>query len=570
MSDVAVIAPQDLDADSLWAAVEEAAARHRETPAGAEHERACNELIDALMDLAPFVADAPTAISTRTRALARRHGFVAIENTIARSPVSLTVVGKPAKPAHKEITMLLAKGYAENAAAGHPNQGWVELSLAEIADMLYPSTKRGGWQYERIRNLLQDLCGALVTEEWLVQDTRTDRWFTIAQGGVMTSADGGRAAVQLTEPMQRSILENHWTYVEREAVRRLRLASPRSDGPELLYLWLVTERLPFKWKVFADPDAETSKGAGRRSVAARLNMPGKKKRDVVAAIRKAAKVVCATFPEYTITVEPGKSRGTWNLCANRRQVVGSLAEESSNHHDSGVREPDGPVYEDGTDAVYESRTDAVENDPAKPLLTIEDNDDLVSPPPSCSSPSSFSRREKRQTGILANPGDEGMGFANGSNHGPQKLEECGPWELTELLYCRNRDDEECATENLVTEASQQTFVGLARLACDTARRESRGAICEFAAIDRWCPVWDALGHKGLKINNYLRRKKQAVDDSDAYMRGVLANARRDPVDALGGQTRREAVELLAHLRRLPALRASDPAFESPEWGWCGA
>jgi hypothetical protein len=116
----------------------------------------------------------------------------------------------------------------------------------------------------------------------------------------------------------------------------------------------------------------------------------------------------------------------------------------------------------------------------------------------------------------------------------------------------------------VTDVGCDCLRRLAQLGCDTARWESRGAVCAFAASRDWCPIWDSLAQKGRKLHNYMTRKKTRVEYPDQYLQGVYERARRDPAELLG-RTRSDGEEMLAYLRELKAVYPSDRTFKLPIW-----
>lgn len=509
-------------------------------------------------------------VTLRTQALGRRPGnYVAIENTVARSPLILAASGKSAGAAHKAITALWARRYA---STGCPSSGCVSVSFTEIGHIL-GFESMGGWQYQRTRELVGDLQHAFIDPEWLPEGHGKMAAFTLTQGDQLTETAGGMIHVQLSTCFQASIRSGAWTYIDPNEVRRLRAASPRSDTPLLLWLWLQTESLPWAsgWRVFNAPDGAPVPDV--RCVAERLNLHGTKRRDVVAAIRKAAEVVCEAFTQYTITVASARSgAGMWNLHADRRQEVGQLTPERANTGRPDVRVEDAESYRSGTTGSVEST--------GNPLHAFGEEADLLTSSPSVSTVSVLPS-EKNMTGADAQ-GDCGKlresdraadprlaRSANGrpreEEGWPARPEGCTRERLLDYLDSPAREEERMIRYVAnVTSDGVFALAMLATLACETARRESGGGVCAYTASHDWCPVWDALAYKGQKLHNYITRKKKYVADPDAYLRGVFRRARCNPAELLG-RTRHDSEEMLAYLRELREVYRIDPTFELPIW-----
>ncbi len=290
-------------------------------PPGTERDAESSRFIDAILGLVRCSADreALAQVSARTRALARRRAHLAVENTIARAPLtSLTVGGRPAGATHKMITALLVKRYAE---AGCPTDGHVALTFGDVARLL--GHDLGGWTYRKIRKLMIDLQGVGVTGEWQSGPHRAHAWFAIVQACGVTTAGDGLIHAQLSDCLQDSVRRGCWTYLAEDDMRRLRLASGRSGTPMLLWMWLQTQRLPWRWRAFAAPEGQPTDPADPHCVAALLNLTGTARREVVKRIRHAAAVVMDSFPEYAIRIESAAEPGMWNLFADRRAAVGT-------------------------------------------------------------------------------------------------------------------------------------------------------------------------------------------------------------------------------------------------------
>jgi hypothetical protein len=514
-------------------------------------------------------------VSKRTRALARRRGYGAIDNVLARLPVTLAD-GRVASARIQVLTTLLAKRFAETAllaqeAGGRPD-GWVTVTLAEVSKLLYKG-ERGGRQYERIRDLFRELMGAGVGAEFLLDKHRVEGRYSTIQAYLVTE-DGSEARLHLSAALQNSTLRGDFTYQELETMHRLLLASGRSSLPVLLVHWLNSETLPWPsgWRVFAAPEGEPVDPYDRRCVAALLGLTSPKRRDVVMLIRKAAKVV-EECSDLRITIRSAAGKGMWNLYAERRPTIAAPVENGVRAPDAnGVRAPDAPVYE--------RRTGDPEEDPGKDLHPIEENEDLLISSPSCSSRLVSSRLVKETgTGIAGDPGFSGTPQTLEESDPPPKAvadpatwparpEVCTRWYLAERLNCRSREDDDCDTVALVTAAGEHTLADLAQLACDTARHESVGGVCAFAAADEWCPVWDALTDKGRKMNNYLRRKKNPITDPDAYLRSALRKAPRpDRRARLSDPARRRGVSRppARAARRRPRRLRSQVADLAGDW-----
>ena len=283
-------------------------------------------------------------VSARTKALALRLGFVAIENTIARSPLILAAdlrsgAGRPASAAQKAITAVFVKNFA---AARCPTSGTVEASFAEISDLLGYGD-RGGWQYEHIRDLIRGLRGAGVGGEWVTHDgDTTDEWYGIIQASQVTTRGAGSVTVRLGYEFQASIRAARFTYLENEQVRRLNQASSRSDTPLNFWYFLQSQRLPWPlgWPIFRAPEGVTQPPAGVRPLAEILGLHGKNHRKTVQRIRAAAKIVMQVFPEYSITVKPTEIATMYRVFATRHGAV----EEPAAPVDNSVV----VVYEEGT------------------------------------------------------------------------------------------------------------------------------------------------------------------------------------------------------------------------------
>ena len=332
-------------------------------------------------------------VSPRTQALARRFDRLAIEHTVARSPVSLTIKGKPASAEHKMIVNFWTKRYAER---GCPSDGVVEVSFTEWGQLFgYPDDMTGRY-YELIRDRFRDFRSAGVSEEWLQKGHRAEVWFAIIQGYGVTEKDS-MTRVQLSAALQTSIRRGAWSYLDPETWRQLHQASPHSDVAELLWMWLETETLPFRWRVFAAPEGKRPKRGDIRCVAERLNLHGKYRRKTVALIRAAARLVMDVCPWYQIRVESADGVGMWNLVADRQAAIET---------------PDAPTNDagrDGTNAVrgteptrYAGRnqrgTRGLPDDGKKVLHARKEDGDLRISSPSCFLPFCFLPFLKAQDG----------------------------------------------------------------------------------------------------------------------------------------------------------------------------
>ena len=329
-------------------------------------------------------------VSPRTQALARRFDRLAIEHTVARSPVSLTIKDKPASAAHKMIVNFWTKRYAER---GCPSDGVVAVSFTEWGQLFgYPDDMGGGY-YEIIRDWLRDFRSAGISEEWLQKGHRGELWFAIIQGYGVTEKDG-MTYVQLSAALQTSIRHGAWSYLNQETWLQLHQASPHSDVAELLWMWLETETLPFRWRIFAAPEGKSPKRGDVRCVAERLNLHNARRRDAVATIRRAARVVMDVCPWYQIRVENAAGVGMWNLVADRQAAIGTDAPTRDARRTNG-RRGDAPTDDAET---HQRTTRGLPDDGKKVLHARKENDDLRISSPSCFLPFCFLPFLKAQDG----------------------------------------------------------------------------------------------------------------------------------------------------------------------------
>lgn len=339
------------------------------------------ETLAGRLDLLPFAPGGAAAVpladlpepSKQAEALANRRGYLAMVNSIARSPLMITVKNQPAGEVHKAMTDVLAKRYAE---AECPPDGMVDVSFPDWGRFL-GFDEMGGRNYDLIRGWLDDLGTARISGQWLGhKGERAAAWLNLLQGAVVVESGGGTTRVQLANWFQAAIRTGAWTYLDPEERHRLRVASGHSDTPLLLWRMLKTQRLPFRWKCFSAPEDDPDAPSDGRSMAALLNLTGKRRRNVVLRIKKAAAIVCQTFPEYTITIETAKGKGMWNLFADRRKGIDEPV-ENEDRKDGPTRdvlgEKDGPTRDARTDL-------RVTRDSDKPLQTTTEAAD----PQSCS------------------------------------------------------------------------------------------------------------------------------------------------------------------------------------------
>ncbi len=326
--------------------------------------------------------DLPEA-STRTLALARRRDYGAIDNVLARLPVTLAD-GRVASARIQVFTTLLAKRFAQAVLlaqeTGYDPDGWVTVTFSEVSKLLYEG-ERSSRQYERIRDLFRYLMGAGVGAEFLHDKHRAEGRYSIIQAYVVTE-DGSKAHLHLAAAFQSSVLRGHFTYQDLETLHRLLLVSGRSSLPVLLAQWLNSETLPWPsgWRIFATPEGKPVDPYDRQCVAALLGLTNERRRNVVAEIRKAAKIV-EEFSDLKITIKKATGKGMWNLYAEHRQAIAAPVE-------SGARADDAPVHERVTHKVHERVTHNLEKD----LHPFEE----TAKPPSCSFPSCSTVIEKDQ------------------------------------------------------------------------------------------------------------------------------------------------------------------------------
>jgi hypothetical protein len=274
------------------------------------------------------------SVADRTKALAKRPGHVAIDNTIARSPLTLVseirgVSGRPASAAHKVLTALFVKRYAEQES----RDGWIALGFAETCHLL-GYKDRGERQYEAVREIVLSMQGCVVPREWVTgEGEERVRSLNVVVGTdvpkrARRGAGSGVYLVQLGDILRRRIDAARFTYLRDESIRRLRRASPRSETPLLLWMFLETQRLPWSngWPIFRAPEGATDIPLDRRPLAEILTLHSKRHDKTVTRIRAAAKIVVGLFPEYLITVDPTDVATMYQVYAIRRDALESVAD----------------------------------------------------------------------------------------------------------------------------------------------------------------------------------------------------------------------------------------------------
>lgn len=541
-------------ADALRAALE--------PPALSESEEACVQAVRAyLQGFAESAALEGVAamreaedeeyppVSARTKALALRLGFVAIENTIARSPLVLAsgmrgISGHPSGAAQKFGIALFVKRYVED----RPDDGWISATFAEIGELLgYEG--RGGWEYDSIRDLVRSMHGCVVPREWVAEDgeERIHTYSVVQDTDVPRSGEGnGTLRVRLGDTLRRRIDAACFTYLESAEIQRLRQAAPRSEVPQLMWIFLATQRLPWPpgWPIFRAPEGVTQPPAGVRPLAEILGLHGKSRRNVVARIRAAATVVMDTFPEYNIVVKPDTVPTMYRLFATRRAVLET---------------PTDPVdkYEEDAESVYEDVTGPVYGGVTGPCTSALQ-------PQARNEPSQVlkSKSERSKSRSI----DTGNGFPVSESEQPIDHNEDAEGQETE----KRLEAKACPAADIVAHmfgtpdrlADFVSLIGgdkrlldaLALTVCRQFQNASGGAVCHgneagngiWAAehvVDggevEWCPAFDAAHGVALKIANYLSKHGQVKGSPAQYIRACMKRAADDPTEMMG-RTREES------------------------------
>ena len=301
----------------------------------------------------PPAEDLPP-VSERTQALARMVGFVAIENTIARSPLVLAnkvrrVSGAEATAAEVFVAAFWGALYAKQL----PPDGWITATFAATGDVL-GYAGHGGWQYDSIRDLVRFMHGCVVPREWVTAEgeERLHTFSVVQDSDVPMSGEGdGTYRVRLGDTYRSRILQGRFQPLEIALIRRARQEFPRNEVAQRMWIFLVTQRLPWPpgWPIFRTPEGQDAgPGDEGRPVAEVFGLYGASHKHVVKRIRAAATIVVAVFPEYTITVKPDNVPTMYRMFATRRAALSPPVDKSLE-----------PVYEGDTapaDLVYEGDT----------------------------------------------------------------------------------------------------------------------------------------------------------------------------------------------------------------------
>jgi hypothetical protein len=543
-------------------------------------------------------------VSARTQALAKRLGHVAMDNTIARSPLALTAdlrdgAGRLATAAQKAISAVFVKNFA---VACCPTSGLVTASFAEISNLLGYGD-RGGWQYEHIRDLVRGLRGAGVGGEWTTHDgDDTDDWYGIIQASQVTTKGAGSVTVRLTYDFQKSIRAARFTYLRNEQVRRLNQASSRSDIPLNFWYFLQSQRLPWPlgWPVFRAPEGATDAPADVRPLAEILSLRGKSHKRVVQRIRAAAKVIMAVFPEYTIVIEPAGVATMYQMYAIRRDALESLADRVAAIEAPAADPVDNS--EEEAESVYEEGTaPCMSGVPAGVRAGYRENDETPAPTPGYYDDTVLKSQsldpvvvDLRDTRFQGNPVSESEQPTDHDEdaEGQEKRLGAKPHfcpsetlvvQMTEYPDQRYENKGEATLSDLLAgsrvagepygPAGVPLIDALALTVCRQFRNASGGAVCHgnetgngiWAAehlVDggevEWCPAWDALPEVALKIREYLGKRGQVQGSPAQYVLACIKRAYADPTELMG-RTRAESKEAY---RQMTALNSDGAALRA--------
>ena len=262
---------------------------------------------------------------------ARYSGKLILQNHVAREPFFVGQIDGLAE-ATAEHKIALSATVRQWAKDSYPSDLWVVFPLRDLAAILYAD--RGGWEFERVQRLLEDLADHRSTVRHGEVGNRFSKSFCLVQGYELDEA-AGHVRVQLGAEFARKILELQFKEVDPATIRALRVAAPRSDTARLLWMWLESESLKpwFKRRVFAAAEGKTAAPDAATPVAAVLGLHGSNRRKVVGMIRKAADLVMSIDPRYTITVTSAAERGQWNLEASRVESVKAPAAQVESDDD---------------------------------------------------------------------------------------------------------------------------------------------------------------------------------------------------------------------------------------------
>ena len=299
------------------------------------------------------------ALTAKSKGLVGRSGYVAIENTVARSPLILAAplqsvtTGKPASAAQVYLTAF----WGACLAAQRPRDGWIRATLSATAEFLGHAT-RGGWEYDAIRGLIVSMHGCVVPESWVTNDgeQRTHRFGVVIDSDVPDNGDrDGAYWVHLGESYCMRLYRGNFTYLETARIRRARQAFPRNEVAQRMFADMETQELPFLpgWPVFRVPEGEVAKPENRKRPKAEVyGLYGKRHKRVVATMRAAARLIMAEFPEYAISVKSDTVPTMYRLFAIKSVAPKALLAAPVDNSNTAVYEEgttgDSAVYEEGT------------------------------------------------------------------------------------------------------------------------------------------------------------------------------------------------------------------------------
>jgi len=475
-------------------------------------------------------------MSKRAKALARRTNCIALEDTVARSPLVIPSDVRLARMNGAQATpdQVYVGSYWAHVFLRWPTwDGWIRPTFAATVDLL--GIGRGGWQYDNVRELVEKMHALIVPREYITEKgaERLHRFNIIEDSDVPESGKGdGTYGIRLGDTYRSRLLNGRFTPLDLERMARARDAFPRNAVAQRLWYFLDSQELPWAWgwPIFRVPEGQVAgPGDVGHPLAEFLGLWEKRHRNVASKIRHHAAEVVAAFPEYTITVDPDTVPTMYRMFADR-----------------GHRLP-APV----------------DNSPASCSegLTVSCSEGLTPPCSEGLTPAGTIRGYARVKSKVKSKEEQEQ-----TTRGPQS----GP-ATSDSFHDENEPPRACPPDLLLAELDRPGAVAgyfadvlgehlaaeLACAMCDQVRKATEGAGCAAAAGP--CSLYTgAVGDYGGALRHRIQRGE--VAHPRAYVRAAIADDAGNPLALLGGyeadaRSRLEDCHAALCRRRPPA----DPA-----------